>query len=110
MPSPFVLVTEDGIKLSLIERPPTLILEDMIAGHHRQLGRTIADKAGGNLKGGRVAPEVVQKLLNSKKLMPIEKGCMMSMVAEGLWTQSRLVEKGYVVDILCKLCREAPDT
>eukprot|EP00972_Heterocapsa_arctica_P032163 4738524-Heterocapsa_arctica.AAC.1 len=32
------------------------------------------------------------------------------MVAEGLWTQSRLVEKGYVVDVMCKLCKEAQDT
>eukprot|EP00972_Heterocapsa_arctica_P053367 7861697-Heterocapsa_arctica.AAC.1 len=82
----------------------------MIEGHHRQLGRKVANKAGAPLQGGRVAPEVVQKLIKSKKLLPMEKGCMLSMVAEGLWTQSRLVEKGYVVDVMCKLCNEAPDT
>eukprot|EP00972_Heterocapsa_arctica_P114006 16440225-Heterocapsa_arctica.AAC.1 len=82
----------------------------MIEGHHRQLGRKVAGKAAGPLAGKRVAPEVVQKLMKSKKLLPIEKGCMLSIVAEGLWTQSRLVEKGYVVDVLCKLCKEAPDT
>eukprot|EP00972_Heterocapsa_arctica_P045508 6718967-Heterocapsa_arctica.AAC.1 len=79
MPSPFSLVTEQGTVLSLIERPPALILADMIEGHHRQLGRKIAAKGGGLLVGKRVAPEVVQKLMKSKKLLPVEKGCMLSM-------------------------------
>eukprot|EP00972_Heterocapsa_arctica_P096950 14303538-Heterocapsa_arctica.AAC.1 len=79
MPSPFSLVTEQGTKLSLIERPPALILADMVEGHHRQLARKVATKAGGLLAGKRVAPEVVQKLMKSKKLLPIEKGCMLSM-------------------------------
>eukprot|EP00972_Heterocapsa_arctica_P058935 8684750-Heterocapsa_arctica.AAC.1 len=59
--------------LSLIERPPALILADMIEEHHRQLGRKVAGKAGRPLAGKRVAPEVVQKLMKSKKLLPIEK-------------------------------------
>eukprot|EP00972_Heterocapsa_arctica_P018719 2769512-Heterocapsa_arctica.AAC.1 len=60
----------------------------MIEGHHRQLGRKVAARVGSQLEGKRVAPEVVQKMMKSKKLLPIEKGCMLSMVADGLWTQS----------------------
>ena len=44
------------------------------------------------------------------RLTPLEKGCLRCMAAGGLWTQQRLVEAGYLVDSMCKLCGVCIDT
>lgn len=104
MESPFKFVDDRGQEVSLLERAPALIQQDLLEGHHRQLARRVALKSLAlELAGARVAPEPVQKKLKSRVLSPLQKGSMLSLVADGLWTQTRLANKGYFVDVKYKL-------
>ena len=104
---PFRFVGDRSQEPSLLERAPALIQQDLLEGHHRQLARRVALKSlAPELAGARVTPEPVQKKLKSRVLSPLQKGSMLSLVADGLWTQTRLASKGYLVDVKCKLCND----
>ena len=75
------------------------------------LARQVATKSGyQELEGLRVAPEVMQKVLRSKRFSPLEKGSLRCWLAGGLWAQQRLIQAGYLVDNKCKLCAAEVDT
>ena len=110
MRGPYTFVGEHGLAHSLIERSPRLVMQDLQAAHHRMLARRVASKPGyQELEGLRVAPEVMQKVLRSKMLSPLEKGSLRCWLAGGLWIQQRLIQAGYLVD-KCKLCEAEVDT
>ena len=111
MKDPYTFVDEHGLEYSLIERSPRLVMQDFQAAHHRMLARQVASKSGyQGLEGLRVAPEVMQKVLRSKRLSPLEKGSLRCWLAGGLWTQQRLIQAGYLVDNKRQLCEAEVDT
>ena len=107
MSDPFTSVSGEGLSYSLLERAPAFIQQDLMEAHHKSIGRRFASSSGFlDLHGVRVAPEVMQRVLRSKRLTPLEKGCLRCMLAGGMWAQQRLV----LVDSTCKLCGVCVDT
>ena len=76
-----------------------------------QLQRRLAAKrAGGVFVGGRAGTEHIAALWRSKRLSARDKGTMLSLACNAIWTRSRLAEAGYELDDCCCLCRAGRDT
>eukprot|EP00959_Pyramimonas_sp_CCMP1952_P331523 6942285-Pyramimonas_sp.AAC.1 len=46
---------------------------------------------------------------NSKTLTPAQSGWIRACSCDAIWTADKVLARGYQVDELCPLCRQAPD-
>ena len=60
--------------------------------------------------GKRVYTGALLQMLASKKMTPLEKGCLKKACCDAIWTNSRAEAAGYNVSSLCARCGQAEDT
>ena len=77
--------------------------------HHRMLATKLSTDKASFLDGSPIVPDVLWRALAGSKYNSQEKGVILA-ASDGLWTQDRLREAGYLVNVLCPLCSAEPDS
>ena len=107
--------TDNGIEFSLLEASPRLI-----EWHIRQTwSRITCCRVADNLRSkGFDTTETIdltsaRQVIKSNaadSLTPFQKGALRAVVCDAVWTKERFLAAGYIVDPVCDLCRDKPDT
>ena len=114
MQNAFCMTDDMGVTRSLVTSSPGLISSCLKLSWRRMLERRAAAKF--QLEpGSRVWLGHVASVLNNNKsdLSMLQKGSIISLVTQSLWTKDRLDRANYeVVEAKCELCNEGrdPDT
>ena len=112
MPSAFILTDDCGCEHKLTQASPGLVTKLAKAAWKRKLEREVALGLGIPF-GHRISLDHVrtQTARSSKHLTALEQGCLRSWATAAVWTRSRAIKYGYVIDDPnCPLCRRCEDT
>ena len=99
-PSPFIMVTDVGVRLQMGEQSHKHFEQhmlDTIARGHQQKAAMSLRKAGVEV-GHRLGAEVAAWAAASKKFSPTEKTLGLALFCKAYWTRDRFYEAGYDCD------------
>ena len=104
---PWTLEDEDGQKLDMRELSPPMITDRLTTRYAKQLAEAATEKyrKQGLRSEGTLSAEIAQRLLNTKKKTPQEKGLIRRLACQAVWTPVRFAQHGYAIDTACSVFR-----
>jgi hypothetical protein len=106
----FRFVDAEGVTRAFTEVSPAAIKSILCRDWRKKLELTVGLKFGDQQ---RVFAGHAVQVLRSKRapLTSLQRGCLESFLCQALWTKTKALESGYIVDdTLCSLCNEGQDT
>lgn len=120
--SPFIVITDTGLQLKLTEVSPASLAQELAAAWERRLEAQLASKwlAPGPVRYSmfpvlqeqplRLASASIRRYLRASGRTAAERAAVLALVCNAIWTRQRLWDKGLLLDVMCPLCKLAPDT